>query len=236
MFEFNTPRIQYIPPVDRSRETFDQLTSFIPQRQRAQDSANEQAYRNASLARENTRDKNTDERDRISQEQRARQLLMSDKREGERNDVNRLGEERRANTEKLERDKLHEQEHEKLLHDLSYALTPAEAQYAREALKRAGYPEPEPMYGNWQQAPAPIQAQPVAPPAPGPQAAAPPPGAPPVAAAPPRPVPFLPGRRPAGPAPAPWLTNYMQQQDDSSLADPSRLAPDDPARKLGPGG
>jgi hypothetical protein len=79
---------------------------------------------------------------RIAQEQQARQMLMGDKRAGQREDLYRTQENRRESQAQFERSKLKDAEHEQLLHQFYAATTsndPRAIQYAMDALQRAGY-------------------------------------------------------------------------------------------------
>lgn len=140
--------VEYFRGADHSKELYDQMTAPIERQRLQQESDRQNAYRNASLARETARDTNADQRDRVSQEQRAREMLMQDRRAGQREDLYSLQEKRRQEEAMFNRTKLHQGEHEALIKDLYDAINspgqdPLTRQNrilaAQDALKRQGY-------------------------------------------------------------------------------------------------
>jgi hypothetical protein len=103
------------------------------QRWSAQD--DQQALQEQQLAQQH-------EHDQVNQGQQARQMLMQDKRAGQREDLYRTQENRRENAAQFERSKLKDAEHEALLRSFYAATTsndPRAIQYSIDALHRAGY-------------------------------------------------------------------------------------------------
>lgn len=112
------------------------------------DKSFEQDMEKQRLAREVSRDTNADERDRVSQAQRARQMISEDKRAGQREDLYATQEQRRQADAIFNRNKMLQQEHEALIQELYQAInTPGQdaltrqnrIKAAQDALKRAGY-------------------------------------------------------------------------------------------------
>jgi hypothetical protein len=232
------------------------------------------AYRNREQSRAEKRDANTDERDRVAQQQRAVELHGSSRRADQREQLYALQENRRENEAKLNREHTANQEHERLIADLHSAAqsrNPDAIQAAIEALQRAGYgaeemqhnPPPPAMPDAAQVPPDTSTAPPGVPPAPNLPGMA---YKPAMAAAdaqgalgvnqvgPDRWAPISAaesdaanadnnamapkgkaGRAPPllGKVPS-WLQKAMADEtaSDQSLADPSRLAPDDPYQSL----
>lgn len=146
MTEVNPYRLQYIPAPDHSKELYDQMVAPIARQREQQESDRTNAYRNASLQRETDRDVRNDERERIGQQQRAREMLSNDRRAGQREDLYALAENRRESADQLSRQHLTQQEHEKLIQELYNASNtgdPRAVQFAIDALSRAGYPVEE---------------------------------------------------------------------------------------------
>jgi len=150
MAEYNPPPLAYRPR-DASGEAAELQNSLLaPLRFRNERKQRDQenTYRNATLARETERDRNANERDRISQEQRARQMLSEDKRAGQRESLYATREARRQEEAMFNRNRLLQQEHEALIKELHDSLNdpgqdPIAKQNrikaAQEALHRAGY-------------------------------------------------------------------------------------------------
>lgn len=112
------------------------------------DKAFEQDMEKRRLNREEERDRNADERDRVSQEQHARQLLMANERDKEREGLYGRQEERRQEQAMFERNRLLKQEHEALIAELWHAINdPGQdsvtrqnrIRAAQDALHREGY-------------------------------------------------------------------------------------------------
>ncbi len=112
--------------------------------------ADEQAaLQQQQLERETQRDVRNDSRERVGQEQRAREMLMNDKRAGQREDLYRTQENRRQESAMYERNHLLKQEHEALFRRLQEAKARFEAtgnpldgeaaEEAAKALEREGY-------------------------------------------------------------------------------------------------
>lgn len=158
--EVNPYRLQYIPAPDNSEMQYKMFTEPLRMRQQGR----ENDFRMRSEQRQETRDTNADERDRVSQEQRARQMLMENQRSGQREDLYAKQEERRNRAATLDQSRLTDAEHEKLIHALFYAQTPEEQHYAAQELMRHGY-HVEPLEGaSAPTAPAPPSPAPIAPP------------------------------------------------------------------------
>jgi hypothetical protein len=144
MAEVNPYRLSYIQTPDHSQQLYEQML----QPQHAIQQRTENQFRARQLDREASRDRNTDERDRISQEQRAREILMSDKRAGQREDLYSKQEDRRQADAMFNRKKMLQQEHEALIRELYEAINaPGQDALTRQnriaaaqdALQRAGY-------------------------------------------------------------------------------------------------
>lgn len=168
--------VEYFRGADHSRELYDQMVAPIARQREQQESDRTNNYRNASLQRETQRDERNDSRERVGQQQRAQEMLMQDRRSGQREDLYALQEKRRQDEAMFNRHKLHQAEHEQLIHELYESINaPGQDPVARqnrisaaqEALHRAGY-------GT-----AVNEDTPKGPtlPSPFPEAAAPPPGA-----------------------------------------------------------
>lgn len=105
-----------------------------------------------------------------AQGQRAREFDASERHGQRRDDLYDRQEERRNREVVLDRNKLTDQEHEKLIHQLFYGATEPEQRYAAAELARHGFMPPEPLYDE--------------PPGAMPSAAPAPQGAPPASAKP----------------------------------------------------
>ena len=130
--------------VDIGQSVADAAKNFSENRRANED----MELRKQELARAGTRDANTDQRDRIAQEQRARELLMQDKRQGQREDLYALQENRHQEQGMFDRKQLMRQQHEALIHELYGSLNDQgqepmaqqnRVKAAMEALKREGY-------------------------------------------------------------------------------------------------
>lgn len=154
MQEVNPYRLQYIPAPDHSAQLYEEMVA--PQRFMQQQEENK--FRHAQLERETSRDVRNDERERVGQRQRAQEMLMQDKRAGQREDLYSLSENRRERVDQLNRQHLAEAEHEKLIQDLYNASNtgdPRAVQFAIDALQRAGYNTEEMQHTQAMPEPAP---------------------------------------------------------------------------------
>lgn len=140
--------VEYFRGADHSKELYDQMVAPVARQREQQESDRTNNYRNASLQRETQRDERNDSRERVGQQQRAQEMLMQDKRSGQREDLYALQEKRRQDEAMFNRHKLHQAEHEQLIHELYESINaPGQDPVARqnrisaaqEALHRAGY-------------------------------------------------------------------------------------------------
>lgn len=128
-------------PTERQRPDYSWLDNLGTAIARGRHESTAEDQRQQELDRATQRDATNDSRERVGQEQRAREMLMSDKRAGQREDLYARQEDRRNGAALREEDAKKQAEVEELFRGFQQATInrdPAAIHYYKDALERHG--------------------------------------------------------------------------------------------------